>query len=386
VNSIPKISVCIPAYNHEKYVGACIDSVLTQTLAPFEVIITDDGSTDGTVDVIKTYTDSRVRLFRHATNGGMSVAMNNSLRHARGEYICLLASDDMFRPEKLARQAEYLQSHPDVGLVFSSHRAVGEDGAPIEESSFASAIVETARPREAWLADFFHGLNTLSAPTVMMRREVIDRIGNCDPRLRQTQDFDLWVRAATHFDIHVLPEPLVDYRVRAGDGNASASTPDKQARTAWEMAKVLQRFRAIDDERLFFRVFPQALALQNGGLPLEALLAMQAVQAEESFARNFGLDLLYELLGEPAMAERLEGVGFGYAGFFKYSALAPDRWGLEEAAVWKAALAERNAAYDWQVQQVESWKAAYAADISRGLSGWLRRLRGKTAGGPQDAV
>ena len=245
-------------------------------------------------------------------------------------------------------------------------------------------MVETSRPREAWLADFFRGVNELSAPTVMMRREVIDRVGNCDPRLLQTQDFDLWIRAAAHFDIHVLPEPLVDYRVRAGDGNASAATPDKQARAAWEMAKVLQRFRTIDDEGLFFRIFPQARALHDHGLPLEALLAVQAVQAEETFTRNFGLDLLYELLGDPAMAQRLEAVGFGYPGLFKFSAFAPDRWGLEEAANWKAALAERNAAYDWQVGQVENWKAAYAADVSRGLSGWLRRLRGKASGGPRN--
>ena len=415
MNPVPQISVCIPAFNHQKYIGACIDSVLNQTLAPFEVIITDDASTDGTLDVVKTYADPRIRLFRNRVNCGPSVATNNNLRHAGGEYLCMLPSDDMFHPEKLARQADYLARHPGVGLVFASHRAVDEDGAPIEDSAFASAAVEADRPREAWLADFFHGINALSAPTVMMRRGVVERVGNCDPRLLQTQDFDLWIRAALHFDIHVLPEPLVDYRVLADHGNASGGSPDKQARTAWEIAKVLRRFLAIDDEDLFFRIFPQARALHGRGLPLEALLTVEAVQAEESFTRNFGLDLLYELLGEPAMAEKLEAIGFGYPGLFKFAALAADRWALDEAANWKAAyagleasyanleesnanleaaLAERNAAYDWQAGQVESWKAAcegqareieklratYTFKASRGMRGLLRRFRPGPAG------
>ena len=337
MNCIPEISVCIPAFNHQKYIGACIDSVLHQTLAPSEVVITDDCSTDGTVDVIRTYADPRIRLFRNKVNSGPSVAANNNLRHARGEYICLLASDDMFHPEKLARQADYLRRHPEVGLVFSSHRAVDEDGEPIEDSSFASAVVETDRPREAWLAEFFHGVNNLSAPTVMMRREVVERVGNCDPRLLQAQDFDLWIRAALHFDIHMLPEPLVEYRVRANHGNASAGAPDKQARTAWELTKVLQRFRKIDDEDLFFRIFPQARALRGRGLPLDALLAVQAVQAEEGFTRNFGLDLLYELLANPRWRKGWRRSASVTPVFDKFAALAADRWALDEAANWKAA-------------------------------------------------
>jgi glycosyltransferase involved in cell wall biosynthesis len=402
VNRIPEISVCIPAFNHQKYIGACIDSVLNQTLAPSEVIITDDCSTDGTVDVVKAYADPRIRLFRNKVNSGPSVAANNNMRRARGEYLCLLASDDMFHPTKLARQADYLQRHPGVGLVFSLQRTVGEDGAPLENSVHDTVLVETDRPREAWLAKFFHGINELSAPTVMMRRQVVERVGYFDARLLQTQDFDYWIKAAVHFDIHVLPEPLVDYRERANQGNASAGSPDKQARTAWEMAKVLRRFREIDDEDLFFRIFPQARAWYGRGLPLAALLAVQAVQAEESFTRNFGLDLLYELLGEPAMAEKLEAIGFGYPGLFKFAALAADRWALDEAANWRAAnanleaaLAERNAAYDWQVGQVESWKAtcaaqareleelraAFAARASRGLRRLLRRFRPGPAGG-----
>ncbi len=129
----PRVSVCIPAYNHEKYIKACIESVLNQTFSDFEILVTDDGSSDGTVDVVKSFSDPRIRLFQLPRNQGPSVAANNNFREARGEFICPLASDDLFLREKIERQVAFLSANPEIGAAFSYMRYVNEVGEEIQD-------------------------------------------------------------------------------------------------------------------------------------------------------------------------------------------------------------------------------------------------------------
>ena len=115
---MPLVSVIIPSYNHEKFVRECIQSVLDQTFQDFEIIITDDASTDHTVEIIEQFEDSRIKLFKHSTNQGVSVAVNNCIRHASGRYFAWLSTDDVWYREKLEIQVRYLNEHPNVGVVF----------------------------------------------------------------------------------------------------------------------------------------------------------------------------------------------------------------------------------------------------------------------------
>ena len=313
----PRISVCIPAYNHERYIRGCINSVLGQSFTDFEIVITDDCSTDGTVDVVKSFSDPRIRLFQLARNQGPSVAANNNFREARGDFLCPLASDDLFRPEKLERQLAFLESNPQIGVAFSYMRYVDERGAEIPNHFGYQWVEVENRSRELWLRNFFYQGNSLSAPTAMIRRSVLDKIGPVDPRLLQTQDLDLWIRVCLQFDVHVIPERLIDYRVRDDQQNASSNTPFKQAQVVWELTKVFERYAAIEDRAFFDRIFPEAAKSGHENWPVKAKLAMVAMNAELPYVRAFGLNLMYELLGDEKTAAAITTSGYGFPAFFR---------------------------------------------------------------------
>jgi glycosyltransferase involved in cell wall biosynthesis len=113
----PTVSVIIPSYNHERYVKECIESVLSQTYQDFEIIITDDGSTDRTVKIIKNFSDPRIKLFVHTKNRGACIAANNCIKHSIGKYIAMHSSDDAWYEEKLEIQIKYLEDHPRIAAV-----------------------------------------------------------------------------------------------------------------------------------------------------------------------------------------------------------------------------------------------------------------------------
>jgi glycosyltransferase involved in cell wall biosynthesis len=313
----PRISVCIPAYNHEKYVGDCINSVLGQSFSDFEIVVTDDCSTDGTVEVVKSFSDPRIRLFQLAKNQGPSIAANNNFREARGDFLCPLASDDLFHPEKLERQLAFLDANPDVGVAFSYMRYVDERGAEIPDY-FGYQWVEVGnRSPEMWLRSFFDKGNCLAAPTAMIRRGVLDKIGLLDPRLLQTQDLELWIRVCLHFKVHVIPERLIDYRIRDDQLNASSNTPFKQAQVFWELTKVFERYTEIEDPAFFDRIFPEAVKPGHENWPLKAKLAILAMNAELPYIRAFGLNLMYELLGDEETAGVITSSDYGFPAFFR---------------------------------------------------------------------
>jgi len=108
----PKITVFIPAYNREKYIGDAIESILAQTFTNYEILLIDDGSTDGTVDIMRSYTDPRLRIIRNEKNLGIPKTRNKGIEHARGEYIAMLDSDDRAYPTRLEKQAAFMDRHP----------------------------------------------------------------------------------------------------------------------------------------------------------------------------------------------------------------------------------------------------------------------------------
>src|SRR5436190_19138080 len=132
----PLVSVIIPSYNHEKFVKECIESVLNQTFQDFEIIITDDSSTDRTVEIIKSFKDPRIKLFVHSQNRGACVATNNCIRHSKGRYIAMLSSDDAWYPEKLTIQVRYMEDHPNIAAVFGKVDWIDENGNFITDEDF----------------------------------------------------------------------------------------------------------------------------------------------------------------------------------------------------------------------------------------------------------
>ena len=246
---IPSVSVVIPSYNHAAYVGEAIRSALDQSHGDLEVVVTDDGSRDGTPDVIRRIGDPRIDLEVFEQNRGAAVALNSAIRRSRGEFICLLASDDSFLPGKLERQVRFLRANPHVAAVFGMPRFVDQRGAPLAENFngdvFLAPFTKNLRTRSDWLRHFFYEGNCLCHPASMVRRSVYDQIGLFDRRLANLLDFDMWVRMCMEYEIRVMPDELTVMRILDGNRNMSAPRRDTNLRTLIEYFYVLKHYRGL---------------------------------------------------------------------------------------------------------------------------------------------
>ena len=244
---MPRITVYIPAYNHEPFVGAAIRSVLEQTYTDWELIVVDDASTDGTLREIRKFQDPRMRVIEFTGNQGAASAANLCITKAAGDFVCPLSSDDVFLPDKLARQVSYLKAHPDVLAVTAAPEFIDEGGRPLTGMhNYSGIFTSENRTREQWLKHFFfHGCN-LAHTSFMVRRSAYDQVGMYEHLLRQSPDLDLFVRLVLLGEIHVMEGPQGCFRVRDQDQNLSAPKPstigNMQLELSWSLRRYLHPF------------------------------------------------------------------------------------------------------------------------------------------------
>lgn len=302
----PLVSIVIASYNHAAFVQACVQSVLAQDFQDFEIVVTDDGSSDATVERLQALASPRINLNVFPGNRGACVAMNDAIGRARGRYIAVLNSDDRFLPGKLRRQVEFLQQHPDIGAVFGWPAFIDERGQPFSDATHKDHAVfhQANRPRQQWLRHFFDHGNALCHPTAMLRREVYDAVGLYDPRLAQVPDLDQWIRLCMVYEIHVLPEPLTAFRIRDGLQNASAARPEVVIRDAWERARILRHYLSLP-EPVLLQVFPEFAGQPGSGAEK---LVRYALGKPYPFFHRFALDAWFDALpgGGTSAAETLQ--------------------------------------------------------------------------------
>jgi glycosyltransferase involved in cell wall biosynthesis len=297
----PLVSVVIPSFNHAAFVGETIQSVLDQSWSDFEILVTDDGSRDGTPDVIRKFSDPRIHLEVFPENRGAVVAVNFAVRRARGEFIALLNSDDYFLPGKLETQVRFLQANPQIAATFGRPKLIDERGAPLLQDAnyhgdiFEAPFKHALRSRADWLRRFFFHCNFLCEPTAMVRRSIFDEIGLFDPRLASLPDFDMWVRLAVAHDIHVAPEELTAMRVLGNDRNMSAPRRDARIRTLVEYYQVLKHYRRLP-RPVLDEVFAREIEAHPAWSSLSSarLLAEVALLATHPCHRFFALDTILE--------------------------------------------------------------------------------------------
>jgi glycosyltransferase involved in cell wall biosynthesis len=303
----PQVSVVINSYNHAAFVGEAIQSVLDQSFQDFEIVVTDDASTDGTPDIVKGFADPRISLEVFERNRGTAVALNATIARARGEFIAILNSDDFALPGRLATQVAFLRANPHIAAVFGLPRAVDERGAP------AKCFVDFMRPfsltdlsQKSWLNFFFFHGNCLCDPTAMIRRSAYQEVGSYDPRLINLEDFDMWVRICSRHDIHVMREELTAYRVRNDNRNMSAPRPDTLLRSQFEFSQILRRYRTMSTE-LLRNVFADQLVasgISSDG-PHDLWLAELALLAGSPAHRLFALETFFETAQQDSQLQRL---------------------------------------------------------------------------------
>ena len=204
----PKVTVLIPVYNREKYVAAAIESILAQSFTDFELLLIDDGSTDGSVGVMRSYTtDPRVRLVRNEGNLGIPATRNRGIALAGGEYIAMLDSDDWAYPTRLAKQVAFLNRHKDHAMVGAWTVGMNEEGRPLEKGKRRFVSPGELQSRLLFRACF--------AQTSILARTVIMQEYGYREQYPVCEDFDLFVRIAGKHKLANLPETLVGRRAHA---------------------------------------------------------------------------------------------------------------------------------------------------------------------------
>lgn len=195
----PLVSAIIPVYNCERYLVDAIESVLAQTYRPIEIIVVDDGSLDDTADIAQSCKEVR---YIYQTNQGQGPAMNAGIKAARGEFIAFLDADDLWTPNKLGVQMDYLTEHPHVGYVIARMQNFLEPGIELPRRMTKDLLLtETVG---------------LSVGTLVARKTVFEHVGNFDASYCHAKDVDWFVRAReAGIRMAILPEILLHRRLHS---------------------------------------------------------------------------------------------------------------------------------------------------------------------------
>jgi hypothetical protein len=214
--STPKLSVVMPAYNAAPYLDEAVTSILNQTFRDFEFIIINDGSTDATPSILKRYaeTDSRIHVY-HQENQGMISALNRGCRLVRGKYIARMDADDISLPRRFEKQLEYMERHPQIGILGTWIYNVDENG---------SVKGTWCPPTNSKMLKWTHFFGVCVAhPSVLMRRKVMERVNFYRSDAAHGEDVDLWLRASAITDFGNVPEILCKYRTWSGGSSRAGS-------------------------------------------------------------------------------------------------------------------------------------------------------------------
>lgn len=214
----PKVSVVMTVYNGKKYIREAIDSILAQTFTAFEFIIVDDASTDETWTILNSVNDPRLRLVRNNRNIGIYKSANNGLSLSKGEYIARMDADDVSLPERLARQVDFLETHPEIGVLGTGVHLIDGSGCTSH-----TLQLPTQHGLLRWYLCFY---NPIAHSTVMMRRKIIEQVGGYSPYMVLAGDYDLWCRLSYVTRLSNLQDVLVSYRIH--DANVTTIKASEQ--------------------------------------------------------------------------------------------------------------------------------------------------------------
>ena len=228
----PAVSVVIPAHNDQRYVGECVESILSQTLSEFQLIIVDDGSTDDTGKIADGYAagDDRVMVIHKVEKTGRGAARNAGIEAATAELIAFQDADDLSAPDRLERQKAFLDAHPEVGLVASPYMLVDEHGAEVG--------VKPLRRTGAALAEHMRRYCAISHCAALFRTEVVRAVGGYRNGFAQSQDYDMLLRILERAEVGVLDVPFYKYRqVPCGVSMGRVEAANRSKEIAREFAR-----------------------------------------------------------------------------------------------------------------------------------------------------
>jgi glycosyltransferase involved in cell wall biosynthesis len=231
----PTISALMPVYNAARYLAEAIDSILAQTWTDFELIILNDGSTDGSGKILQRYAqqDDRIKLSSRnpggRTNRGIPKTRNELLAQASGEFIAVVDADDVSLPDRFARQLAFLRLHPDILCVGSDLNWIDQQNRPLGHCK----MPQSNREIQALLLG---GISMLHHPSALVRRSALLQVGGYDETMVASADLDLWLRLGEIGQLANLPETLLNHRL-----HSQSITHQQQTRQAADAHAACQR-------------------------------------------------------------------------------------------------------------------------------------------------
>ncbi len=223
----PKVTVLMPVYNGEKYLREAIESILNQTYRDFEFLIINDGSTDGSPQLIESYDDPRIRVVNNESNIKLIATLNKGLKIARGEYVARMDCDDISLSRRLEKQVMYLDQHPEVGVLGCRIRNIDASG---------DFISEPKRPLthicNMWVLLFEP---SVMHPSVIYRKDIVERVNGYSEEALHSEDYDLWSKLSRVTEIRQLDDVLV--YLRKHNRNIGALFKEIQLTNSMEISK-----------------------------------------------------------------------------------------------------------------------------------------------------
>jgi glycosyltransferase involved in cell wall biosynthesis len=204
----PLVSIITPTFNRAQFLGECIESVLGQTYTNIEHLLVDDGSTDNTTEVVRRYPDNRIQYTRQE-NRGQATARNVGLRMAKGQFICFLDSDNVWKLHKIERQLQLMQQLAHVDILYGAQEVIDENSQIVPPPDGLRPMTRhSGRIMKHLLLE-----NCVSFNTAMVRRQCFDQSGGFDENVRAGDDYDLWLRLSAKYEFLYIPEVFGQYRV-----------------------------------------------------------------------------------------------------------------------------------------------------------------------------
>ncbi len=274
----PRVSVVIPTYNSAAFVREAIQSVLGQTYSDLEIIVIDDGSTDDTERVVRSFGD-RVFYVRQENNGA-GAARNQGIKKSQGSYVAFLDSDDLWLPGKLEEQIPLLDRDPELGLVYSDWAVVPEQGEA------QPSYLQNLPAASGYVFDRLVQCGFILTSGTVVRRSCLDDVGYFDEALSIAQDYDLWLRICYRWKVALVNKPLAIKRNR--DGNLSSNLPKTAAERIVLFEKALKTFPDMSRSRR--RLVRHQLAMNYWDVAYDDFDRMLFKDAR----KNFLLSLTYD--------------------------------------------------------------------------------------------
>lgn len=311
---MPKISVLCPTFNHEKYVGYFIQSILNQTFADWELIIVDDCSTDNNIQQIKKYSDSRIHLYISDYNQGIGNSLNYAFSKAKGDYIVICASDDMLEPDYFDYINTTFKKNKSTGVLYSSLNVIDENN-----TVYAQNLLNPSYNRISLLKELFYNWNVLFSPGLAVRKSIFKNLIPMDISMIQHQDYQWHVLLLAQTDCNIADKAYVNYRfIKRNEKSLGSASYGEYNRLRLEIDRLMDSFLTIKDINMIRDITNSELCDKIPSSCSDYIWASEALKSGSPERRQWGYKVISKMFNDSKCRKALnKSIGMTFGKFLK---------------------------------------------------------------------